>query len=128
MNIGHAAKESGLPAKTIRYYEDIGLVIPDRRDNGYRDYSGNDIEKLSFIHRARELGFSIDTCRKLLALYTDKSRTSADVKRLAEEHLEEIEQKMLELEHIANSLRHLIANCRGDKRPECPIIDCLAEG
>ena len=126
MNIGTAATRTNLPAKTIRYYEEIGLVIPGRKDNGYRDYSADDVHRLAFIHRARSLGFDIETCRKLLELYSDRTRASADVKQLASAHLADIEQKMNELESMANTLRHLIKNCHGDGRPDCPIIDQLA--
>lgn len=126
MNIGAASKETKLPAKTIRYYEDIGLVIPSRKSNGYRDYSAEDVHRLAFIHRARNLGFDIETCRKLLELYSDRTRASADVKKLASNHLEDIEQKMRELQGMANTLRHLIHNCHGDGRPDCPIINELA--
>lgn len=126
MNIGAASEQTKLPTKTIRYYEDIGLVVPSRRSNGYRDYSSDDVHRLAFIHRARNLGFDIETCRKLLELYSDRTRASADVKNLASSHLEDIEQKMRELEGMANTLRHLIHNCHGDGRPDCPIIDELA--
>ncbi|MEL6298309.1 MAG: Cu(I)-responsive transcriptional regulator [Pseudomonadota bacterium] len=126
MNIGEAAERSGLPAKTIRYYEDIALVVPARRMNGYRDYSDADVHRLAFIHRARDLGFGIESCRKLLDLYTDRARASADVKRVARQHLEDIELKMRTLEGMATTLRHLVDNCRGDNRPDCPIIDDLA--
>ena len=85
MNIGEASERSGLPAKTIRYYEDISLVAPDRAENGYRDYSSSDVHRLRFLHRARNLGFSIDECRLLLSLYTDRNRASADVKAVAEQ-------------------------------------------
>ena len=126
MNIGTAAAQTNLPAKTIRYYEDIGLVVPGRKGNGYRDYTADDVHRLAFIHRARSLGFDIETCRKLLGLYSDRTRASADVKQLASAHLEDIERKMSELESMANTLRHLINNCHGDARPDCPIIDQLA--
>ena len=126
MNIGLAAERSQLPAKTIRYYEDIGLVVPDRQANGYRDYSQEDVHRLVFIQRARTLGFDIESCRKLLALYSDRSRASADVKALAQDHLAAIETKMLELEKMARTLRHLVDTCQGNERPSCPIIDELA--
>lgn len=128
MNIGAAARQSGLTAKTIRYYEDIALVIPDRRDNGYRDYSDADVHRLRFIHRARDLGFDVETCRKLLALYSDRERASADVKQLATTHLAEIERKMSELEAMATTLRTLVTSCQGNARPDCPIIEELAGG
>ena len=101
MNISKAAELSGLPAKTIRYYEEIGLVVPDRRANGYRDYSEADTHRLAFLHRARNLGFDIESCRKLLALYSDTTRESATVKALAAAHLAEIEAKMVELNEMA---------------------------
>ena len=126
MNIGVAAEQSGLVPKTIRYYEDIGLVVPNRRANGYRDYSDDDVHRLAFVHRARTLGFDVATCRRLLELYTDRTRASADVKAIAEEHLAEIEEKMASLAAMAATLRHLVRSCHGDKRPDCPIIDELA--
>ena len=126
MNISKAAELSGLPAKTIRYYEEIDLVVPDRRANGYRDYSEADIHRLAFLHRARNLGFDIESCRKLLALYSDTTRESATVKALASTHLAEIEAKMVELREMADTLRHLINRCHGDDRPDCPIIERLA--
>ncbi len=126
MQIGEASRASGLPAKTIRYYEDIGLVRPMRHANGYRDYSDADVERLVFVQRARSLGFHIDTCRQLLALYGDAGRASADVKALAEAHLDEIEAKRRELDEMARTLRALIADCRGDAHAACPIIDGLA--
>lgn len=127
MNIGGAAVRSGLPEKTIRYYEDIDLVVPRRAANGYRTYTEAEIHKLAFIRRARDLGFSIEVCRLLLSLYEDKERTSSDVKRIAEMHLMEIERKLTELSEIRNSLKQLIAHCKGDDRPDCPIIDQFAQ-
>ena len=93
MNIGDAARLSGLPAKTIRYYEEIGLLTPLRSTNGYRSYRESDLHRLTFLGRARALGFSIEECRALLALYADRSRASAEVKRIAEDHLAEIDRK-----------------------------------
>ena len=127
MNIGAAATASGLPAKTIRYYEDIGLITPDRRANAYRDYSDEHVHKLRFIQRARSLGFSVEDCRQLLSLYEDTGRASSDVKRLAQEHLCEIERKISELTSMHEVLSHLVKACRGDNRPDCPIINRLAE-
>ena len=127
MNIGAAAKASGLPPKTIRYYEEIGLVSPDRRENAYRDYSDEHIHKLRFIQRARSLGFSVEDCRQLLSLYEDKDRASAQVKELAQEHLQEIERKIAELTSMRDVLNTLVTSCRGDDRPDCPIIDNLAK-
>ncbi len=126
MNIGEAAKRSKLTAKTIRYYEDIELIKPARADNGYRDYSDLDIHQLCFVQRARHLGFSIDECRQLLALYKNKRRTNKDVKRLVKEKLLEIDQKLEELQSLRNTLNDLATQCSGDNRPECPILDDLS--
>jgi Cu(I)-responsive transcriptional regulator len=126
MNIGTASERSGLPPKTIRYYEDIGLLKPQRAYNGYRDYSDNDIHRLRFLHRARGLGFSVEECRQLLSLYDDKHRSSADVKALATAKLREIERKLAELEALKKMLGHLVHNCHGDQRPDCPIMDELS--
>ncbi|MDX8480486.1 Cu(I)-responsive transcriptional regulator [Mesorhizobium sp. VK24D] len=126
MNIGIASDRSGLPPKTIRYYEDIGLVRPDRTDNGYRDYSVADIHELRFLQRARSLGFSVDECRQLLSLYQDRNRESADVKAIAEAKLAEIDRKIAELASLRRLLSHLVEHCQGDDRPDCPIIDELA--
>jgi len=126
MNIGRAAALSGLPAKTIRYYEDIGLVRPARRSNGYRDYDDSDIHKLGFLQRSRSLGFSIEECRQLLSLYEDKNRASADVKNLALARIEDIDAKIAELEGLRRILTRLVGSCHGDDRPDCPILDDLA--
>lgn len=128
MNIKNAADISQLPVKTIRYYEDIGLVVPPRAGNGYRRYDQRDLHKLSFVGRARGLGFTIQDCRTLLSLYEDRSRASADVKRLAEEHLGRIESKIEELQTMLRTLTHLVDSCHGDDRPDCPILDDLASG
>ncbi len=126
MNIGTAAQKSGLPPKTIRYYEDIGLLTADRAANGYRDYSIEDVHRLSFVQRSRSLGFTVEECRQLLSLYTDRDRSSADVKAIATEKLGEIDRKILELTGLRKMLGHLVENCHGDSRPECPIIDGLS--
>jgi Cu(I)-responsive transcriptional regulator len=126
MNIGDAARATGLPARTIRYYEDIGLVRADRSDSGYRAFSEPDIQKLAFVGRARSLGFSIADCRALLALYDDRNRASADVKRVAEEHLREIDRKLAELQSLRRVLGTLVEQCSGDGRPACPILEDLA--
>lgn len=126
MNIGTVSEKSGLPPKTIRYYEDIGLIRPDRRDNGYRDYSIEDVHRLRFLQRSRSLGFSVEECRQLLSLYGDTARESAEVKAIAITKLGEIERKIVELQGLRNMLNHLVANCHGDDRPECPIIDGLS--
>ena len=126
MNIGTAARQSGLPPKTIRYYEDIGLLTADRAANGYRDYSNEDVHRLRFIQRSRSLGFSVEECRQLLSLYTDRDRASADVKAIATEKLCEIDRKIAELTGLREMLGHLVENCHGDARPDCPIIDGLS--
>ena len=126
MNIGDLSAASGLPTKTIRYYDDIGLVRPARGANGYREYSDRDVHMLAFLGRARSLGFSIEDCRTLLSLYRDRSRASADVKRLAKEHLVQIAQKIEELEAMRTTLHELVNRCHGDERPNCPILDDLA--
>jgi Cu(I)-responsive transcriptional regulator len=126
MNIGDAAKTAGLPVKTLRYYEEIGLVHPDRLANGYRDYSENQLHKLRFLQRARSLGFSIQDCRSLLSLYEDRNRASSEVKALAKVQLAELDRKLAELEDMRRSLADLIRSCHGDARPDCPILDDLA--
>jgi MerR family copper efflux transcriptional regulator len=126
MNIGDAAKVTGLPAKTIRYYEDIGLVLADRSGNGYRSYGEQQIHRLAFLQRARSLGFSIDECRELLSLYDDTHRASADVKRIALEKVGEIEQRIHALAAMRNTLTDLAERCHGDTRPDCPILEDLA--
>jgi MerR family transcriptional regulator, copper efflux regulator len=128
MNIGEAADASGLPAKTIRYYEEIGLIQPRRDANGYRAFRSGDVHKLAFLARARALGFSIEECRALLGLYEDDARASEDVKALAEGHLRRIDAKIAELQALRATLAHLIASCAGDHRPDCPILADLAAG
>jgi len=126
MNIKDASAKVGLPAKTIRYYEDIGLITPDRAANGYRDFSDAHLHKLTFLARARGLGFSVDDCRNLLALWEDQSRASADVRAIAKEHLAEIEEKIAGLQDMASTLSNLVNECAGDTRPDCPILTGLA--
>jgi MerR family transcriptional regulator, copper efflux regulator len=126
MNIGDAANFSGLPAKTIRYYEDIGLVKPLRSANGYRIFRERDIHKLAFLARARVLGFAIEDCRTLLKLYADTDRASAEVKEIAKEQLERIDEKIAELTEMHATLAHLVDACAGDHRPDCPILADLA--
>ncbi|MCE6970849.1 Cu(I)-responsive transcriptional regulator [Cereibacter sphaeroides] len=128
MNIKDASERSGLPAKTIRYYEEIGLVRPLRGPNGYRRFRDSDLHKLGFLGRARSLGFSIEDCRTLLALWEDRGRASADVKQLAEEHLHRIEEKIAELQAMRATLSHLVTACAGDDRPDCPILAGLSAG
>lgn len=128
MNIGQAAAKTGLPPKTIRYYEDIKLVKPDRAQNGYRDYHDKDIHRLAFVQRARSLGFSIDECRLLLSLYEDKNRASFDVKALAVEKIMEVDRKIDELKSLRSTLKSLADHCHGDNKPDCPIIEGIAKG
>ena len=128
MNIGDIAKRTGLPAKTIRYYEEIGLVTPHREANGYRVFDDKDTHRLTFLARARALGFPIEECRTLLALYKDDSRASADVKRIAQDHLAQIEDKIQQLQSMRDTLTHLVRECAGDNRPDCPILKDLAKG
>lgn len=127
MNIGAAAARSGVTAKTIRYYESIGLLpSASRRTNNYRDYAEAEIQTLRFIARARGLGFSVKDVGQLLALWHDRSRASHDVKAVAQAHLGEIDRKIAELEAMRGTLQHLITACHGDHRPDCPILDDLA--
>ena len=126
MNIKEVSERSGLPPKTIRYYEDIGLIRPARAANGYRSFAEADVHRLAFLGRARALGFGIEDCRKLLALYQDDGRESAQVKALAEEHLSEIEEKIADLQSMRETLRDLVRSCHGDDRPDCPILSDLA--
>jgi Cu(I)-responsive transcriptional regulator len=128
MNIGEAAALSGVPAKTIRYYEDVGLVRPaPRTGNGYRAYGDNDVHVLRFVQRARSLGFSVNECRQLLDLYRNPHRTSAEVKALTMHRIAEIDRKMAELAGMRRALVQLAESCHGDDRPECPIIENLAQ-
>ena len=127
MNIGEAAARSGVSAKAIRYYESIGLIAPaPRTGGGYRSYDETDIAFLRFIRRGRDLGFSVEDVGRLLALYRDRSRASADVKSIALRQLAAVERKIAALETMGATLRHLIERCHGDDRPDCPILDDLA--
>ncbi|MFK8078870.1 MAG: Cu(I)-responsive transcriptional regulator [Granulosicoccus sp.] len=126
MNIGQAAKLCSLPVKTVRYYDDIGLVSPGRASSGYREYSSTDVHRLQFVARSRGLGFSLDDCRHLLSLYDDRNRASADVKQVVQEKLHDIDQKIIELQELRKTLSQLSDHCRGDSRPECPILADLA--
>jgi len=126
MNIADAARLSGLPAKTIRYYEEIDLIAPPRDANGYRRFRESDLHKLGFLGRARSLGFSVAECRELLALYEDRDRASADVRRIAEDHLARVDAKVAELTAMRATLAHLVDSCAGDDRPDCPILADLA--
>ncbi|WP_138512750.1 Cu(I)-responsive transcriptional regulator [Maricaulis alexandrii] len=126
MNVKDAAWATGLPSKTLRYYEDVGLVAPARAANGYRVYQDSDLHKLAFVGRARSLGFSLDDCRALLSLYEDRSRASADVKALAQDHVAQIDRKLAEMTAIKSELQRLVSACHGDDRPDCPIVEGLA--
>ncbi len=126
MNISEAARHAGLSAKTIRYYEQIGLVTPPRDPNGYRAFRSRDLHALAFLARARSLGFTIAECRVLLHLYQDPTRASADVKQIARRHLGRIDAKLAELAALRAALTDLIDACAGDQRPDCPILKGLA--
>ena len=125
MNISDVAARSDVPAKTIRYYEEIGLVNPGRNANGYRAFSESDLHKLIFVGRARALGFSIADCHTLLALWEDDARASADVRTVAQDHLAKIEAKIADLQAMRDTLRVLVRDCAGDGRPDCPILTSL---
>ncbi|MGD9894396.1 MAG: Cu(I)-responsive transcriptional regulator [Lautropia sp.] len=128
MNIGEASRASRVSAKMIRYYEQIGLIPPaDRTDSGYRAYTEADIHRLHFIGRARDLGFSVTEIADLLGLWNDKSRRSADVKRLAQQHIAELDRRMEDLQQMAQTLRALVRSCAGDHRPDCPILEELQQ-
>ncbi len=126
LNIGDVSKRTGLRPKTIRYYEDIGLVKPLRDTNDYRVFRETDLHKLIFLSRARALGFTIGDCRNLLALYEDETRASSDVKEITRQHLEEIEAKINDLQAMHATLTHLSEECAGDHRPDCPILEGLS--
>ncbi|MBL8710277.1 MAG: Cu(I)-responsive transcriptional regulator [Rhodospirillaceae bacterium] len=128
LNIGEAAKASGVSAKMIRHYEAIGLLPHAQRSNGnYRIYGPQEVHNLRFIHRARSLGFPLGTIRELLALWRNRQRSSAQVKKLALAHVAALEAKILEMQEMAAALKHLARNCHGDGRPDCPILDGLAD-
>lgn len=128
MNIGKASKASGVSAKMIRYYETIGL-IPEalRTKAGYRDYADKDIQILRFIRRARDLGFSVEQMKELMTLWQDQNRASSDVKRLALQHVAHLEQKAKDLQEMSHALLHLANACHGNDRPDCPILEKLAQ-
>ena len=127
MNIGQAAKHSNISAKTIRYYESIGLIVPaSRTENGYRTYSEKDVQTLRFIHHARSLGFSVKDVSMLLDLWRNQKRASADVKALAMAHVAAVDHKIGELQRMRDTLVDLTHRCHGDDRPDCPIIEGLA--
>lgn len=125
--IGEVARLTGVPAKTIRYYEETQLIPPARRaDNGYRIYDDTTVQQLRFVKRARDLGFPIEDVKNLLALWSDKRRASADVRRVAQLHLSAIERKIDELQGLRRTLTNLVESCHGDARADCPILDDLA--
>lgn len=127
MQIGEASRTSGVSAKMIRHYEAIGLIpAADRRDSNYRDYAADDVHRLGFIRRARDLGFSIEEIRELLRLWGDRSRSSHDVKALTLGHIADLDRRIAELGEMRRTLAHLVHCCDGDDRPGCPIIDSLA--
>lgn len=128
MNIGAAAAASGVAAKMIRHYEAIGLLPPaHRRSNHYRDYGERDVHELKFIRRARRLGFSMEEIGALLALWRDRDRPSREVRRIAEAHVRELDARIAEMQAMARTLRELVHKCHGDDRPDCPILDDLAQ-
>lgn len=129
MNIGRAAKISGVSPKMIRYYEQTGLIPrAARQDSGYRDYDDADVHRLHFIRRARDLGFTVEQIGELLGLWSDRSRASADVKAFALGHIERLKEKMAEIQAMVRTLETLANHCHGDDRPDCPIIEGLADG
>jgi MerR family transcriptional regulator, copper efflux regulator len=128
MNIGEAAKVSGVNAKLIRHYESIGIIPKaSRSDAGYRTYSETEVHILTFVRRSRSLGFSMKEIKKLVGLWRNKVRASSEVKALANKHIEEMEQKISELQAMVKTLKHLSKNCHGDDRPDCPILNDLAK-
>lgn len=127
MNIGEIAARSGMPPKTIRYYESVGLIeAAQRTGSGYRTYGERDLRILRFIYRARDLGFSVRAVGELLALWRDPHRSSADVKALARDHVADIDRRIAELKAMRRAVVDLMERCHGDDRPDCPIIDDLA--
>ena len=123
MNIGEASARSGVSAKMIRYYEGIGLLpAPDRRESGYRLYDETDVHRLRFVRRARDFGFPVERIRELLRLWNDRKRPSAEVKKIAEAHVAELDKKIAELTALRDSMKDLAKRCHGDQRPDCPIL------
>jgi MerR family copper efflux transcriptional regulator len=126
MNIGQAAAASGVSAKMIRHYEEIGLVRPSKRTlSNYRTYSGSEVHVLRFVRRARALGFSMADIKELVGLWQNKGRSSASVKKIAGTHIDDLKRKIAELDSMVQALEHLTRHCHGDQRPECPILDDL---
>ncbi len=129
MNIGQAAKSSGVSAKMIRYYEQIGLIPPAGRSaSGYRDYSDSDVHMLRFIRRSRDLGFAVAEIGGLLGLWRDRARQSSEVKRIAHDQIAALDEKIRDLQEMRETLQKLVHSCRGDHRPDCPILDRLESG
>jgi len=127
LNISQAALAAGIHPKMVRYYESIGVMPPAQRTaSGYRQYSQTDVHTLQFVRRARDLGFSLEDIQQLVSLWHNQSRTSAEVKQLALEHMQQLENKISELQTMYQTLRHLAAACHGDERPDCPILSDLA--
>ncbi|MCG2576960.1 Cu(I)-responsive transcriptional regulator [Dechloromonas sp. XY25] len=127
MNIGEAAKISGVSTKMIRHYESIGLLPQaSRTDAGYRQYGENDLRTLQFIRRSRDLGFSLEEIQGLLNLWQDRTRSSREVKALAQQHLDFLDRKLAELQSMKKALAHLVRCCHGDERPDCPILENLS--
>jgi MerR family transcriptional regulator, copper efflux regulator len=129
VNIGEAARLSGVSAKMVRHYESLGL-LPHvvRTDSGYRQYSEAEVHTLRFIRRSRELGFSMEEIGELLGLWQNRRRTSASVRRIAEKHAKDLQQRIEAMQAMQRTLGHLIHCCHGDERPDCPILDDLASG
>ena len=129
MNIGEAAKKSGLSVKTVRYYDEINLIKPIKnKATNYRHYTTADLAKLQFIGKARRFNFSIKECKELLSLYENQNRSSKEVRNLTLTKIAEIDVKLTELENLREQLSHLVNCCKGNERPECPIIEELATG
>ena len=126
-NIGEAARRSGVSAKMVRHYESLGLLpAVQRTDAGYRQYGDSEVHTLRFIRRARDLGFSMDEIAQLLKLWQNRRRSSAEVRRIASRHIDDLSRKLAEMEAMRRTLQHLVHCCHGDDRPDCPILDELA--
>ena len=129
MNIGAAAKASGVSAKMIRYYESSGLIPKAaRRGSGYRDYAESDVHRLTFVRRARQLGFSVEFIRELLGLWSDRSRGNADIRAIARNHVADLQAQAAKLQGMIETLNTLIKTCQRGERPDCPIMTELAGG
>jgi Cu(I)-responsive transcriptional regulator len=127
-NIGDASSASGVSAKMIRHYESLGLLPePQRTAAGYRIYDDTDVHTLRFIRRARDLGFSMKEVEQLLSLWRNRRRASGDVRKVAQAHIADLDRRIAELQEMRRTLLHLVDHCRGDHRPECPILDDLAD-